>query len=142
VQGASYHIRQAMIGIGSGGIFGVGFGASQQKHAFLPEVVGDSIFAVLVEELGLLGGMFLIALFLALLLVLISIANRSRDDFGRFFVLGVGVWVVVQAFINIAAISGIVPLTGLPLPFLSFGSSSLVSVLAAMGIVLSVARYS
>ncbi len=140
--GSAYHINQALIAIGSGGIFGVGFGQSQQKHNFLPEVVGDSIFAVVVEELGLVGGVFVITLFLVLFFTLIRIAHRSNDEFARLFVLGVVVWIVGQAFINICAISGVIPLTGLPLPFISFGSSSLVSVLMGLGIVVSVSKHS
>ncbi|MFH1769416.1 MAG: FtsW/RodA/SpoVE family cell cycle protein [Parcubacteria group bacterium] len=140
--GSSYHINQALITIGSGGVWGVGYGNSQQKISHLPEPVGDSIFAVLVEEFGFVGGISLILMFLVLLGLLIHIARKSRDDFGRLFVLGMAVWVVGQAFINIGAISGLVPLTGLPLPFISFGSSSLVSILAGMGIATSVSRYS
>jgi len=142
VLGSSYHIRQALIGIGSGGIFGVGFGASQQKANFLPEPVGDSIFAVLVEELGLVGGLLLISLFIAILITLIYISRQSRDEFGHLFALGIGVWVAGQAFINIAAITGLIPLTGLPLPLVSFGSSSMVAILAGLGIATNISRQS
>ncbi|PIR41404.1 MAG: putative lipid II flippase FtsW [Candidatus Yanofskybacteria bacterium CG10_big_fil_rev_8_21_14_0_10_46_23] len=141
IQGKSYHIRQAIISIGSGGIFGVGFGKSTQKINFLPEPVGDSIFAVLVEELGLIGGGALILLFLALMVKIIKIAKRAPDSFSQLFVIGVGVWIIGQAFINIGAISGLIPLTGIPLPLVSYGGTSLVSLLAALGIVNNVARY-
>jgi cell division protein FtsW len=138
--GTSYHINQALIGIGSGGIFGVGFGRGQQKTNFLPEPVGDSIFAVLVEELGFVGGAVLIALFLALFFSLLRVAKKCTNEFAKLFLLGLGVWIVVQAFINIGAITGIIPLTGLPLPFVSFGGSSMMSLMAAMGIAVNIAR--
>ena len=139
-QGASYHVNQAMIGIGSGGIFGLGFGQSRQKFNYLPEPVGDSIFAIVVEELGCVGAVFLSGLFLILALTLAGITKKA-SPFGRLLVLGVAIWISGQAFINIMAISGLIPLTGLPLPFISFGSSSLVSILSGLGIVLNVARH-
>lgn len=139
-QGTAYHINQALIGIGSGGLFGKGFGQSQQKFNYLPEPVGDSIFAIYVEELGFVGGVALIGLFIWLALAITIVAKRASDGFAKLLVLGVGIWVVGQTFINIAAISGLVPLTGIPLPFISFGSSALVSLLAGLGIVANVAR--
>ncbi|MEX1063802.1 MAG: FtsW/RodA/SpoVE family cell cycle protein [Candidatus Paceibacterota bacterium] len=142
-QGTSYHINQALLGIGSGGVFGVGFGQSQQKvYNFLPEPVGDSIFAIIVEELGFVGAAILLGLFLALTLSMVQIAKNVNMEFGKLLVMGAVVWVSVQALINISAISGIIPLTGIPLPFISFGSSSLVSVLAMLGIVANVAQHS
>lgn len=140
-QGVSYHVNQAMIGIGSGGVFGLGFGQSRQKFNYLPEPVGDSIFAIVVEELGFVGGSFTLALFLMLFLSLANIA-KNANPFAKLLVLGIAVWISGQAFINIAAISGLIPLTGLPLPFISFGSSALVSVLIGLGIVSNVARHS
>lgn len=141
-QGTSYHINQALIGIGSGGLFGLGYGQSRQKFNYLPEPVGDSIFAVLVEELGFVGGVALLSLFVFLSLVMIGIAKSSSSQFGRLLVLGMTVWISSQVFINISAISGLIPLTGIPLPFVSFGSSSLLSVLAGLGIAVNVSRYS
>ncbi len=138
-QGVSYHINQALLGIGSGGFMGLGFGKSLQKQNYLPEPVGDSIFAVIVEELGFVGAAVLIGLFAALTLTLIAIARSTSDPFGQLITLGVGVWIFGQALINIAAISGIIPLTGLPLPFISFGSSALVALLASLGIVANIA---
>ncbi|MEK7583285.1 MAG: putative lipid II flippase FtsW [Patescibacteria group bacterium] len=139
-QGTSYHINQAKISIGSGGMFGLGYGQSRQKLNYLPEPLGDSIFAITVEELGFVGGVALIALYVAFLFAMIRLAKHTTDPFGRLFVLGVATWIGGQAFINIAAISGLVPLTGVPLPLISYGSSSLVSLMAAMGVVRSVAR--
>lgn len=140
-QGISYHVNQAVLGIGSGGLFGLGFGQSRQKFNYLPEPVGDSIFAIVVEELGFAGAVFLLALFLIFFLTLAGIAKRA-NQFGRLLVMGVAVWISGQALINIAAISGLIPLTGLPLPFISFGSSSLVSMLAGLGIVVNISKYS
>ncbi len=142
-QGYSYHISQALLGIGSGGIFGVGFGQSQQKvFNFLPEPVGDSIFAIIVEELGFVGAAILLSLFLTFTLVMVHIAKNVQMEFGKLLVMGAVVWISGQALINIAAISGVIPLTGMPLPFISFGSSSLVSILAMLGIVTNVAQHS
>lgn len=140
-QNTSYHINQALLGIGSGGIFGLGFGQSRQKINFLPEPVGDSIFAIIVEELGLVGGIFLLSLFLVLALVMINIAKSLNNQFGELLVLGVATWICGQALINIFAISGMIPLTGLPLPFISFGSSSLVSIMAGLGIVRNISKH-
>lgn len=141
-QGATYHINQALLGIGSGGIFGLGFGQSQQKINYLPEPVGDSIFAIIVEELGFVGAVVLLSLFLSLALVLISIAGGVHNQFGKLLVLGIMTWITGQALINISAITGLIPLTGIPLPFISFGSSSLVTVMAGLGIAVNVSRHS
>ena len=134
-QNTSYHINQALISIGSGGVWGLGYGQSKQKLGALPEPVGDSIFAVIVEEMGLVGGLALTGLFTIYLFALLQIARQTSDSFGRLVVLGIAVWIGGQALINIAAISGIIPLTGVPLPLISFGSSSLVSLMGAMGII-------
>ena len=139
-RGISYQVNQAMIGIGSGGIFGVGYGKSSQKYGLLPEVVHDSIFAVTVEELGLVGAGIVIMLFLFLCFNLIQISKRTPDKFGMLLVMGVNIWIMSQAFINIAAISGLAPLTGIPLPFISYGGTAVISLLAGLGIVLNVAK--
>lgn len=139
-QGSGYHINQALLGIGSGGLFGLGYGQSRQKLDYLPEPVGDSIFAIVVEELGLAGASVLILLFLGWGLTAIKIAKDSSSDFGRLAALGVLVWVLGQALINISAISGLIPLTGIPLPFVSYGSSSMVAILSACGVVMNVAK--
>lgn len=139
-QGISYHINQALIAIGNGGWWGVGFGRSQQKTGFLPEPVGDSIFAIVVEELGLIGAAVLLVVFLLLIFHLVRIALSSNDRFSQLLVLGIAIWIASQTFINIAAISGLVPLTGIPLPFISYGGTSLVALLAALGIVANIAK--
>lgn len=139
-QGTSYHINQALLGIGQGGIFGLGFGQSKQKLNYLPEPVGDSIFAIVVEELGFVGAAVLILLFLALFYFMIHISRAVPNPFGRLLVLGVTVWLATQSLINISAISGLIPLTGIPLPFVSFGSSAMVALMSALGIVVNVSR--
>lgn len=140
-EGVSYHINQALLSVGSGGMFGLGFGQSRQKINYLPEPVGDSIFAIIVEELGFVGGTVVLGLFVLLVLVLISIAKNTHDHFARLYVLGVAAWVLAQTFVNVGAILNLIPLTGVPLPFFSYGSSASVGLLAAMGIAESVARH-
>lgn len=141
-RGISYQVNQSLIAIGSGGLFGVGYGDSTQKTGFLPEAIGDSIFAIIAEELGLVGSLFVVGLFLALCNTLVIIAKRSGDRFGRLYVLGVTVWITSQAFVNMAAVSGVAPLTGLPLPFISYGGTAMITLLAALGIVFNVAKQS
>lgn len=140
-QGISYHINQSLLAIGQGGLWGVGFGQSQQKTGFLPEPVSDSIFAIIIEETGLAGAGFLLVLFLLLAWQLIKIARRSEDKFAQLFVLGVTIWIMGQAFINMAAITGLIPLTGLPLPFISHGGTSLAVLLASLGVVANIANH-
>ncbi len=139
-RGISYQINQSLISIGSGGLFGVGFGHSTQKFGFLPEVVNDSIFAVIAEELGFVGTVVTIGLFLALSLAMVSIVKNTSDKFGKLLVMGMAVWIIGQAFVNIAAVSGLAPLTGITLPFISYGGTAMMVLLAGMGIVLNVAR--
>lgn len=139
-RGMSYQLNQAQIAIGSGGMFGVGYGKSTQKMGFLPEVVNDSIFAVIVEELGFIGGIGTIFLYLILTSILVGASKKISDKFGQLLILGMAVWIIGQAFINIGAISGLLPLTGVPLPFISFGGTAMVVLLAGMGIVLNVSR--
>ncbi len=138
-RGISYQVNQATIAIGSGGLFGVGFGHSSQKFGFLPEVVGDSIFAIIAEELGLVGAMATVALYVFLCFVLTKIAIQTKDPFGRLLVSGVNIWIMAQAFVNIAAISGLAPLTGIPLPFISYGGTAEIALLTSLGIVYRVA---
>jgi cell division protein FtsW len=141
VQGVAYHTNQAMLSIESAGFFGTGYGKSFQKINNLPEPVGDSIYAIIVEEMGFVGGVVVIGLFITLILTLINIAKKTSDQFGKLIVLGVTVWVSLQAFINVAAIIGLIPLTGVPLPFFSYGSSSLVSLFAGLGICRAIANH-
>lgn len=140
-QGIGYHINQALLAIGSGGILGLGFGHSRQKFQYLPEVVGDSIFAVIAEEMGLILCLLFICLFLALLWRTITIANEAPDKFGKYVAVGIGAWLVVQAFVNIGSMIAIMPMTGVPLPFVSYGGTSLAVSLAAVGVVLNISRH-
>ena len=139
-QGIGYQIKQALIGIGSGGIIGLGFGRSRQKYNFLPEVTGDSIFAVIAEELGFIVAFAVICAFTLLVFRGLKIARNTRDQYGYLVALGLTVWIGFQAIINIGAIVSILPLTGVPLPFISYGSTALVSNLMAMGILLNISR--
>jgi cell division protein FtsW len=139
--GASYQIQQSLIAIGSGGFFGRGFGQSIQKFNYLPEPMGDSIFAVAAEEFGFLGCTLLIALFLFLALRGLHIATRAPDQFSRLLVVGIVILIVAQSFINMASMLGVFPLTGLPLLFVSHGGSALLVTLAEVGIILNVSRY-
>lgn len=139
-QGIGYQINQALLAIGSGGIFGLGLGHSRQKFNYLPEPVGDSIFAVIGEELGMLGAMALIVIFLLLFFRGIKIAKNAPDDFGKLIGIGISSWIILQTFINISAITSLIPLTGVPLPFISYGGTSLVFLLAGMGILLNISK--
>ena len=139
-RGISYQLNQSLIAIGSGGMFGNGFGDSTQKFGFLPEVVNDSIFAIVVEELGFIGAMVLLGLFVFLAHTLILIAKNISDKFGRLLVVGMSTWIVGQAFINIAAVSGLAPLTGIPLPFISHGGTAIIALLAGLGIASNIAK--
>lgn len=140
-QGASYQIQQSLIALGSGGIFGRGFGQSVQKFSYLPEPQGDSIFAVLGEELGFVGTLSAIVLYLLFLLRGFRIANRSPDYFSGLLVAGIVILITVQSFMHIASVTGVFPLTGVPLVFMSHGGTSLMIYLAAIGIVLQISRH-
>lgn len=139
-RGISYQVNQAAIAIGSGGLFGVGYGHSTQKFGFLPEPVGDSIFAIIGEELGFVGAVFTIGLFVFLCLTLTQIVAATHDAFGRLLAAGINIWIMAQAFVNIAAISGLAPLTGIPLPFISYGGTAMIALYAGLGLVLSVVK--
>ncbi len=142
VLNSGYQIQQAFIAFGSGGMFGLGPGHSRQKGLYLPEPVGDSIYAIIGEEFGFIGSAILLILFLFLLWRIFRIAILSEEMFGRLVAGGIGVWIVGQAMMNMAAISGLMPLTGIPLSFVSYGGSSMVLMLVAIGIVLNISRQS
>lgn len=139
--GKGYHIRQVLLALGSGGIFGVGLGASRQKFLFLPEASTDSIFAIIAEELGLIGAVAIVILFVFFFLKGFKIASMAPDKFSEVLAAGITAWICGQAFLNIASMVALVPLTGIPLPFLSYGGSSLVTTLAACGILLNISKY-
>lgn len=139
--GSSYQIQQSLIAIGSGKLMGRGFGQSVQKFNFLPEPVGDSIFAVFAEEWGFVGAVTLVLLFLMLALRGLRIAARAPNTFTALVVSGFVLLIIVQSFINIASMLSLLPLTGMPLLFVSQGGSALMTTLAAVGIILNVSRY-
>ena len=139
-QGSGYQTIQSMIALASGGPLGVGLGASRQKWSYVPNAHTDFIFSIIGEELGLVGGLAVLALFAALLYAGVRIALRAPDAFGRFLAVGITGWFGVQAVVNLGAVTGLLPITGVPLPFVSFGGSSLVVSMAAVGILVSVAR--
>lgn len=139
--GSSYQIQQSLIAIGSGGIFGRGFGQSIQKFNYLPEPIGDSIFAVVAEEFGFIGAVLLIGLFLVFAWRGLRIATRATDHFGGLLVIGIVILITGQSFINIASMLGVFPLTGLPLLFVSHGGSALFLTLVGIGIILNVSKY-
>lgn len=141
-QGSSYQVQQAIISFGSGGLTGRGLGQSVQKFNFLPEPQGDSIFAVLGEELGFVGTSATIILYLLFLLRGFRIANRAPDYFSGLLVAGIVILITVQSFMHIASVTGVFPLTGVPLVFMSHGGTALMIYLAAIGIVLQISKYS
>ncbi len=139
-QGIGYQINQSLLAVGSGGLFGQGLGKSIQKYNYLPEVAGDSIFAVIAEELGFLRVLILLILFGILAYRGFSIAKKAPDLFGKLIATGIVSWIVFQALLNIAAMLAIVPLTGVPLPFVSYGGTALMFTLIGMGIVLNISK--
>ena len=139
-RGSSYQIQQSLIAFGSGGIFGRGFGQSIQKFSYLPEPQGDSIFSVLGEELGFVGAVGTIFLYLLFLLRGIRIAKNSPDYFSGLLVSGIVILITLQSFMHIASTTGVFPLTGVPLVFMSHGGTSLMIYLTAMGIVLQISK--
>lgn len=139
-QGAAYHINQALLAIGAGGLWGLGFGQSKQKYLYLPEAHTDSIFAIIAEELGFLRSGLLIAGYFFLAYLGLRIARQAPDRFSRLLAIGITTWITVQAFINIGAMINVLPLTGVPLPFVSYGGSSLIILLAAVGLMLNISR--
>lgn len=136
---SGYQIQQSLIAIGSGGMLGRGFGQSAQKYNYLPEPVGDSVFAVYGEEFGFLGTVILVLLFTAFAARGFAIAAQAATPFGAYAATGLTLLITISAFMNIGAMLGIVPLTGLPLPFVSHGGTALLAVLACVGIILNVA---
>jgi len=138
--GAGYHIRNALIAIGSGGWFGLGFGQSKQKYLYLPEAHTDSIFAIISEELGFLRAGLVILVFAFIAFRGYKIAKNAPDIFSRLVATGITTWLLAQMFINIGAMFSILPLTGVPLPFVSYGGSSLVILLASVGVLINISK--
>lgn len=137
---SSYHVKQILVALGSGGIAGVGFGNSVQKYAYLPESTTDSIFAIFAEEAGFIGSTILILLFVALAFFGFTISARAPDMFGKLLAAGIISFISIQAFINFASQVVLLPLTGIPLPFISYGGSSLIINFISIGILLNISR--
>jgi cell division protein FtsW len=137
-----YQTIQSQVSLASGGFFGLGLGASRAKWGFLPYAHTDFIFAIIGEELGLFGALLVVMLFVALGFLGVRAGLQAPDPFGRLLAVGITTWLCVQAFVNIGAVIGVLPITGVPLPFISFGGSSLLATMAASGILLNVARNS
>jgi cell division protein FtsW len=141
-QGSGYQVIQSYYGFGSGGWFGVGLGAGRQKWDFLPNAHTDFIYSIIGEELGLVGALLVLMLFGVLVYAGARIALRAPDAFGRLLAAGITGWFAVQALTNLGAVTGLLPITGVPLPFVSFGGSALVVSLVAVGILISISRSS
>jgi len=140
-QAGGYQINQSLIAIGSGQIIGRGFGQSIQKFNYLPEPIGDSIFAVSAEEFGFLGSVILISIFLLFFIRSIKISVRSPDSFGRLTVVGIAILVMIETFMNISSMLGLIPLSGMPLLFVSHGGTALIVILGAVGIIANISKY-
>jgi cell division protein FtsW len=140
-QNTGFHIVQSLLALGSGGLFGLGLGASRQKFFYLPEQYTDFIFAILGEELGLLGALGVIALFVVFAFRAVRIALAAPDRFGMLLALGCTLLIVIQAFVNIGVVTSSWPVTGVPLPFVSFGGTSLVVSLVAVALIVNIGRY-
>ena len=140
-QGSGYQINQSLIAIGSGELVGRGFGQSIQKFGYLPQPTDDSIFAVAAEEFGFIGGLILIIMYALLLVSIFRIGNRSSDIFAGLLVMGIGILIVSESFMNISAMLGLLPLSGLPLLFVSHGGTALILTLSIAGMVANVSKY-
>lgn len=138
--GASYHLRQILIALGLGGFWGQGLGQSRQKYEYLPESMTDSIFAIIGEELGFFGAGILILVLLFIIWRGFKLAFRAPDKFGKLLAAGITSWLGIQTFVNLSAMVSLIPLTGVPLPFISYGGSSLVVALFGVGILLNISQ--
>jgi cell division protein FtsW len=138
--GKGFQLRQSLISLGSGGVFGRGLGMSIQKFGFLPQAISDSIFAIIGEEFGIIGCVILIAAFITFFWLGIRIAKNSNDKFSKMAAVGIVFWITLQAFINMAAAAGIFPIAGIPLPFFSYGGSHLVVELIGVGLLLNISK--
>lgn len=139
--GSSYHIRQIILSLGSGGLFGLGIGKSRQKYAYLPEATTDSIFAIIAEEIGFVGSLIFIVILLLVIYRIFKIARLAPDKYSYLLGMGIAFWISIQTLINLSAMTALFPITGIPLPFISYGGSGLIVTLFAMGIVLNISKY-
>lgn len=141
ISGAGYHINQALIALGSGGILGRGMGKSLQAYGYLPESINDSVFAIIGEQFGLIGTLCITILFMLLIYRFIVICLSAPDMYARLVSVGITCWIGFQALINITAMLGVIPLTGVPLPLISYGGTSMVFSLVAIGIIQNISKY-
>lgn len=139
-QGAAYHINQSLLAVGSGGLFGLGFGQSRQKYLYLPQAHSDSIFAIIAEEMGFVRILLFLLIFVMIFYRGFKIAKMAPDIFSRLIAVGITSWIAIQMIVNIGAILGVLPLTGIPLPFVSYGGTALVANLAAIGILMNISK--
>ena len=139
-KGTTWQTCQSLIAIGSGGVFGLGLGESRQKYLYLPETKNDFVFAIVCEELGFIGAVTIVILFALLIIRGLYIASKAKDKFGMLITVGITIQIGLQAFLNIAVVSNLIPNTGISLPFFSYGGTALVMQLAEMGIILNVSR--
>ncbi len=139
--GSSYHINQILYGLGSGGLNGVGLGKSRQKYAYLPEATTDSIFVIIAEEFGFIGSSLLIAVLVGLLLSSFKVAMNVNDKFDKLLASSISLLFLIQIFVNLSSMVALVPLTGVPLPFISYGGSSLVTNFIALGLLINIAKH-
>lgn len=140
-KGVGYHLNQALIAIGSGGILGVGLGQSRQKYGYIPEVSGDSIFAVMAEETGFIVCLIYIFLVLTLIYLGFRISQRTKSVYGKVLSAGIISWIGFQSFLNIGSMLGLLPMTGVPLPFVSYGGTAMIMSLSAMGMLVNMSKY-
>lgn len=138
---ANYHIRQVLIALGSGGLFGVGLGQGKQKYLFLPESATDSVFANIGEELGFAGGIFVIGLLAFFVYKMLQIATHAPNTYSTLVATGIVAWMCTQIFLNLASMVALIPLTGVPLPFFSYGGSSLTIILFTVGVLLNISKH-
>jgi len=140
VKDSGFQLQQSLIAIGSGGLFGVGLGASRQKYLYLPEAQTDFIFSIVGEEFGLVGATILVGLYLAIFIISFTIAFRTKDRLSRLLAVGISTMICGQVLINILSVIGIIPVTGVPLPMVSYGGSSLTMTLFGVGVILNIIR--
>ncbi len=140
--GACFQLTQSQLALGSGGIFGVGLGASRARWSYLPNAHTDFIYAIMGEETGFAGALMILVMFTMLSVFGIAIAHRSSDPFGRLLAAGITAWLTAQAVINIGGVVGVLPITGLPLPFVSVGGSAMVTAMGAVGVLINIAQNS
>jgi cell division protein FtsW len=132
-------VKQAVLGLGSGGLLGVGIGHSRQSNLFLPEAYGDFIFAIFGEETGFVGSIILLICFLSLFVAGLLVAKKTQDNFGQLMAFGIIFSIILYAFVNVAVSIGLVPTTGIPLPFISYGGTSLIFMCISIGILINIA---